>query len=107
MSKIKITEGRLKEMISEAVRETLNELDWQTYNNAARKRYQQAYNGATNGRANDTEMVNKGKALSSYANEMFMKKYGVSIYDVSNPNWRNQNPGHPSIKAWKEQYNIQ
>jgi hypothetical protein len=38
---------------------------------------------------------------------MFMKKYGVSIYDVSNPNWRNQNPGHPAIKAWKEQYNIQ
>lgn len=96
---IRLTESELTEIIKESVKEIISELDASTYYNAARKRFQQANYGG-NGRANNPEMVNKGNQLSKYANDTFQKQYGVSVYDVSNPNWRNNNPGHPAIKAW-------
>lgn len=98
---IRLTESDLKRVISESVKNILKELNASTYYNAARKRYQQANYGG-NGRANNPEIVSKGNQLSKYANDMFQKQYGVSVYDVSNPNWRNNNPGHPAIKAWME-----
>lgn len=67
---IRLTESELKQIISESVKGILSELDWQTYNNAARKRFQQAGYGS-NGRANNPEMVNNGNQLSKYANDMF------------------------------------
>ena len=96
---IRLTESELKQIISESIKDILSELDWKTYNNAARKRYQQAGYGS-NGRANNPEMLDKGSQLNKYGNDMFQKQYGVSVYDVSNPNWRNRNPGHPATKAW-------
>lgn len=99
--KIRISESEIKQIVTESVKKIISELDASTYYNAARKRYQQANYGG-NGRANNPEMVNKGNQLSKYANDMFQKQYGVSVYDVSNPNWRNNNPGHPAIKAWMQ-----
>lgn len=102
---VRLTESDLHRIIKESVNNVLTELDWTTYSNAAAKRFQQAYNGNTNGRANSPEMAQRGNKLAQHSNEMFEKQYGVSIYDVSNPNWQNSHPGHPAIKAYREYMN--
>lgn len=60
---IKLTESDLHNMIAEGVRQALNELDWKTYANAARKRKMQGAN------------VNDVYGLDMAANKALRRKY--------------------------------
>ena len=44
MRRIRLTEGQLHNVIRESVSQILNELDWKTYDNAAKKRIRQMQN---------------------------------------------------------------
>ena len=44
MRKIRLTEGQLHNVIRESVSQILNEIDWKTYDNAAKKRHKQMPN---------------------------------------------------------------
>ena len=46
MRRVRLTEGQLHNVIKESVNQILNEIDWKTYNNAARKKYSQMQNPA-------------------------------------------------------------
>ena len=105
MKKIRVTESALRQIVKESVNKVLTELDWKTYANAARKRFIQAHKGNIHDRIKNPEMVLRGNKLAQQSLEMFEKQYGVSIYDASNPNWRNSHPGHPAIKAYREYMN--
>ena len=51
MRRVRLTEGQLHNVIRESVSQILNELDWKTYNNAAKKVYHKLKNSGklTNG----------------------------------------------------------
>ena len=48
---IRLTESELRKMISESVKGAINELDWKTYMNAAKKAYDSAENDDEEDRA--------------------------------------------------------
>lgn len=60
---IKLTESELKQVITESVKKVISELDYKTYLNAAKKRYQQGKNM-------------QGSELQRYGEEQFNKQYG-------------------------------
>ena len=74
---IKLRESELKRMIAESVKGAINELDWKTYANAAKKRLQQYRD------TNDTEKWDKYWDLQKAANQSFDDKYvGLMKYDT-------------------------
>ena len=44
MRRVRLTEGQLHNVIRESVSQILNEIDWKTYDNAARKKYERMQN---------------------------------------------------------------
>ena len=79
---IKLRESELKRMITESVKGLINELDWKTYMNAAKKRSAQAdeirdmYKDMGFMPPYDTSFDKKSDELEKYAQEVFQKKYG-------------------------------
>ena len=64
---IKLNESEFKNIIIEAVKNTLSEMNWQTYINAARGFY-------------DAGDIEKAHKLEKYAQEMFQKEHGKNGY---------------------------
>ena len=67
---VRITENELKRIVNESVNRILTELDWKTYANASRKRYDQYRSNPQ-----DVDKFNKGYELGSYANDRFHDEY--------------------------------
>jgi translation elongation factor Ts len=67
MAKINITESELKNIINESVRKFLNELDWKTWQNAAKK----------------TKNTDRKNAFMSKAQDEFNKNFGHNASDDS------------------------
>ena len=80
MTKIKLTESQLNQIITESVKNVLSELDWRTYQTAADKAHN-AYDKADNEyekKRRETQrrkMYNKGQ-------EMYSKQYGLENFDT-------------------------
>jgi hypothetical protein len=80
--KVRLTESKLHRIIKESVKAVLNELDWKTYMNAARKRKEQGDKIRDLYRKNgwnapyDTSYDQKSGELEKYAQEVFQKKHG-------------------------------
>jgi len=82
---IRLTESDLHQIIKESVNKVLTELDWKTYANAARKRYDNAY-ADNSGRATNQQELEKGNQLSQAANNAFQKQHGgTTINRASQP----------------------
>lgn len=64
---IKLNESEFKNIIIEAVKNTLSEMNWKTYINAARGFY-------------DAGDIEKAHKLEKYAQEMFQKEHGKNGY---------------------------
>lgn len=72
--KVKLTENKLKQIVAESVKKVLNEMDWQTYMNAARKRKEQG-------------KMNNAQDLENMSNQRFNQKHGRNYNgDVINGN---------------------
>ena len=82
---IRLTESDLHRIVKESVNQVLTELDWKTYANAARKRYDNAY-ADNSGRATNQQELEKGNQLSQAANNAFQKQHGgTTINTASQP----------------------
>ena len=76
---VRLTENQLKAMVTESVRKALNEIDWKTYANAAKKRLQQYKDSDRK----DMEKFDKFYDLNKMANERFSDEYiGNMKYDT-------------------------
>lgn len=79
---VRLTESKLKQMIAEAVKETLNELDPRTYASAARKRQQQAAEQYSLGKEDDAaKLGNKANRLQRAAVDSYNRDYGSTMKD--------------------------
>ena len=77
--RIKLTESKLNRVVKESVKGVINELDWKTYANAAKKRLQQ-YSDSNH---KDKEKFNKYWELQKAANQSFDDDYvGLMKYDT-------------------------
>jgi DNA mismatch repair ATPase MutL len=82
---IRLTEQDLHNIVKESVNKILTELDWKTYANAAKKRYDNAY-ADNSGRATNQQELEKGNRLSQAANSAFEKQHrGTTINRASQP----------------------
>lgn len=77
---IRLTEGDLHRIIKESVNKVLNELDWKTYDNAARKRYNQWKYWREGDEENDKKYDSYSKLLDA-ARDSFKRDYGYSDED--------------------------
>ena len=76
--------NNLKKIIQESVRQTINELDWKTYANAAKKRLQQYRDDPT-----QKDKWNSFYDLEQMANKRFDDEYvGNMKYDTFGDKWR-------------------
>lgn len=75
---IRLNESQLKQIVSESIKTILNELDWKTYANAAKKRLQQYRDNPT-----DKEKFDKYYELQKHANDVFDDEFvGSYKYDT-------------------------
>lgn len=82
---IRLNESQFNELITETVNRILTELDWKTYANAARKRYNNAYPD-NSGRVTNRQELEKGNRLSNYADSVFKNQHGgATINRASQP----------------------
>lgn len=82
---IRLNESQFNELITESVNRILTELDWKTYANAARKRYNNAYPD-NSGRVTNRQELEKGNRLSDYADFVFKNQHGgATINRASQP----------------------
>ena len=76
MSRIRLTEKQLHNVIRESVSNILNELNWKTYNNAAKKRSQQIHNPFTH-----DEYEKSVEPLLSAMDDALERQYPHCMYD--------------------------
>lgn len=101
MKKI-INESQLRQIVAESVKRVLNELDWKTYMNAARKRKEQeklARNHSDKTFGKQHIIRNGDRAsdkLADYAKDTFQKKYGK--------NGKNYQYTHDKVTDGKDKY---
>lgn len=75
---IRLTEGQLNRVIKESVNNILSELDWKTYANASKKRYQQSGENPQ-----DRKLFDKAYYLGKKANQQFNDDFvGDYKYDT-------------------------
>lgn len=78
---IRLTEGDLHHIVNESVKKVLTELDWKTYMNAARGRYQQGnYGAADELEGNAYEQLQKkyfGAPYRDYREVLHHKPYNI------------------------------
>lgn len=80
MAKIRLTESQLKQIVTESVKTILTELDWRTYETAAKKA-QEAYDNATDEYERKRRDVQRRK-FQEKAKEMYAKQYGLENFDT-------------------------
>ena len=76
MSKIRLTENQLHRVIKESVKKILTELDWKTYQNAAKKAHLKAYDDYDKEDPNFEKYRNKSSKFSDSATDSFMRDHG-------------------------------
>ena len=86
MRRVRLTEVQLHNVIRESVNQILNELDWKTYENAARKKYDQMDPKDRQGPCKDLASLDQASddALKrKYPHYFAEKEYGNKIGDMS------------------------
>jgi len=73
---IKLTEQQLRKSLAEAVKTTLSEMDWRTYQHASEVAKQLANNDKT-GRFDKKRRERQSKAFKDHAKEVCDKQYGI------------------------------
>ena len=82
MKKItRLTESQLRSVVKESVKQVLSELDWKTYDNAARKRYDQWAKYYWRGDEEDKKNFKSYEKLMGAAKDAFDRDYGYSDED--------------------------
>ena len=61
--KIKLTENKLKQIVTESVRNVLTELDWRTYASAGKKAHDEVRNKVSSGNINSDDLQNDSKLM--------------------------------------------
>ena len=77
--KIKLTENKLKQIVSESVKKVLTELDWRTYASARDKAAKQR----DNAKDEITRIIRnqQAKAFNDASQEAYAKQYGLEDWD--------------------------
>ena len=80
-NRIRLTESQLHNIIKESVKQMLSELDWKTYDNAARKKYDQWAKYYWRGDEEDKKNFKSYERLKDAARDAFDRDYGYSDED--------------------------
>src|SRR5574344_306968 len=76
MSKIRLTESQLHKVIKESVKKVLRELDYKTYQNAAKKAHLRALDDYDDNDTNMNKYLEKSKNFRNAAEDAFIRDYG-------------------------------
>lgn len=87
---LRLTEGELRKVISESVRNVLSELDWKTYASARDKARYQADN-PNMGRFDRTRRDNQARAFADMTHDVCDKQYGIDKIRQKEKEWKLNN----------------
>ena len=76
--KIRLTESKLKRIVEESVKNILSELDWRTYDAAARRANKAAESAD---RFEKERRENQSRDFSDMAGKAYSKQYGLEDFD--------------------------